>query len=116
MKSAAIRCLENVLVVGSSIAGSQAAVAPGVVGNERSVVIPATGVAGVAQDASRTVFARSTSFRVLIIAGWVKTGHGTLGQVHPRLSPLQSRWKDDPTLASSRRRPAVREGRAGDRG
>ena len=38
------------------------AVAPGVVGNERAVVILSNGVGGVGQDASRTVFARSTSF------------------------------------------------------
>ncbi|MBA2381066.1 MAG: helix-turn-helix transcriptional regulator, partial [Chloroflexi bacterium] len=37
------------------------AVPPGVVGNERSVVMLSDGVGGVGQDASRTVFARSTS-------------------------------------------------------
>ncbi len=39
-----------------------AAVPRGVVGNERCVVILSDGVEGVGQDASRTVFARSTSF------------------------------------------------------
>ena len=37
---------------------------PGVVGNERAVVILSGGVSGLDQDASRAVFARSTSVAV----------------------------------------------------
>ncbi len=41
-----------------------AAMPRGVVGNEHAVVILSDGVGGVGQDASRTVFAPSTSFVV----------------------------------------------------
>ena len=75
------------------------AVAPGAVGNERAIVILSDGLGGVAQDASRTVFARSTPS---------SADHRRPGQASPSSPPTDSVARRSPTRRGSRAGPPRR--------